>query len=324
MYLKEVLIKNFRSLKDVSIAFDDTTILIGENNAGKSTILDAIRIGLNKATSKLSFDEYDFYMDDVIKSPKDSEGVKITLIFEERVAGEWEGYISDTFVEAIQYIDPEKASIIIEVNASYNDVTGDIDAKTSFLNINFEPIAGKVQNLLNRFLLLTPVFYLQAIRELKDTFSSKSPLWGRFMKKVSIPQNDLDEIQNQIEKLNENIISNDDNLTSLVTELQKIQKVMDFQGEDLVSINAVPLKTWDLLSKAQVVLNNGTSAVDFPLDRHGQGTQSVTAILLFKAYINILLKEISSDSAEAILTLEEPEAHLIRRQLEHFINLLRR
>ena len=310
MYLKEATIKNFRSLKNVHISFEDTTILIGENNAGKSTILDAIRIGLNKAIGRTSFDDYDFYMNDIIKSPKESEGIKITLVFEERTPGEWEGYISDTFVEAIQYIDAEKASIIIEANALYNEVTGDIEAKTSFLNIDYDPIVGRVQNLVNRFLSLTPVFYLQALRELKDTFSSKSPLWGRFMKKVSIPPNELDNIQNQIEKLNDKIISNDNNLASLVTELQKIQKVMDFQGEDLVSINAVPLKTWDLLSKAQVVLNNGTSAIDFPLDRHGQGTQSVTAILLFKAYINILLKEISSDSAEAILTLEEPEAHL--------------
>ena len=310
MYLKEVTIKNFRSLKNVHISFDDTTILIGENNTGKSTILDAIRIGLNKAIGRTSFDDYDFYMDDKIKSPRDSEGIKITLMFEERASGEWEGYISDTFVEAIQYIDAEKASIIIESNAMYNEVTGDIETKISFLNIDYDPIAGKVQNLVNRFLSLTPVFYLQALRELRDTFSTKSPLWGKFMKKVSVPQNELDNIQNQIEQLNENIISNDNNLTSLVNELQKIQKVMDFQGKDLVSINAVPLKTWDLLSKAQVVLNNGTSANDFPLDRHGQGTQSVTAILLFKAYINILLKEISSDSAEAILTLEEPEAHL--------------
>ncbi len=310
MYLKEATIKNFRSLKDVHISFEDTTILIGENNTGKSTILDAIRIGLNKAISRTSFEDYDFYMDDVIKSPKDSEGIKIILIFEERTPGEWDGYISDNFVEAFQYIDIEKASIIIQISASYDEVSGDIQSTTSFLNIDYEPILGKIQSLVNRFLSLTPIFYLQALRELKDTFSTKSPLWGRFMKKVSIPQDELDNIQNQIKELNESIISNDNNLTSLVNELQKIQRVMDLQGKELVSINAVPLKTWDLLSKAQVTLSNGTSAIDFPLDKHGQGTQSVTAILLFKAYINILLKEINRESTEAILTLEEPEAHL--------------
>ncbi len=312
MFLKEVRVKNFRSIKDVDIKLDESTILIGENNAGKSTLLDAIRKGLSRQGTRSVFDDYDFYMDSEIASPKDSDGIKIVLIFEERNIDEWEGYISDTFIDAIQYLDGEKASIVLQTSAAYNEVTSDIEVNTVFLNNEFEPIAGKVQNLVNRFIALTPVFYLQALREIKDTFSAKSPLWGKFMKKATIPKDELALIQEQIKQLNSNIISNDENLTKLVNELQKIQSVMDFDGEDqdLVSINAVPIKTWDLLSKSQVVLNNGTSQMDFPIEKHGQGTQSVTAILLFKAYINILLKEISSDSAEAILTLEEPEAHL--------------
>ena len=312
MFLKEVRVKNFRSLKDVKVILDKSTILIGENNAGKSTLLDAIRKGLSRQGTRSAFDDYDFYMDSEMASPKDSDGINIILIFEERILDEWEGYISDTFIDALQYIDGEKASIILQTSASYNEVTSDIETSTVFLNNEFEPITGRVQNLVNKFIMLTPVFYLQALREIKDTFSSKSPLWGRFMKKAAIPQDELNVIQEQIKQLNTNIISNDANLTKLVDELQKIQKVMDFEGEDqdLVSINAVPIKTWDLLSKSQVVLNNGTSHMDFPLEKHGQGTQSVTAILLFKAYINILLKEISTDSAEAILILEEPEAHL--------------
>ena len=312
MFLKEVRVKNFRSLKDVDVMLDDSTILIGENNSGKSTLLDAIRIGLSRPGTRFVFDDYDFFMDSEISSPKDSEGIKIVLIFEERKVDEWEGFISDTFIEALQYLDNEKAAIILQTTASYNEVTSDIEVKTTFLNKNSEPIPGKVQNLVYKFIMLTPVFYLKALREIKDTFSAQSPLWGRFMKKATIPQEELQSIQNQIEQLNADIISNDENLTNLVNELQKIQRVMDFEGndQDLVSINAVPLKTWDLLSKSQVVLNNGISSMDFPLEKHGQGTQSVTAILLFKAYINILLKEISSKVAESILTLEEPEAHL--------------
>ena len=312
MFLKEVRVKNFRSLKDVKVKLDESTILIGENNAGKSALLDAIRKGVSRQGIRSVFDDYDFYMDSEMASPKDSDGINIILIFEERFLDEWEGYISDTFIDALQYLDGEKASIILQTSAAFNEVTSDIETSVVFLNNEFEPITGRVQNLVNKFIMLTPIFYLQALREIKDTFSSKSPLWGRFMKKAAIPQEELIAIQEQIKQLNTNIISNDENLTKLIDELQKIQKVMHFEGEDkdLVSINAVPIKTWDLLSKSQVVLNNGKSHMDFPLEKHGQGTQSVTTILLFKAYINILLKEISTDSAEAILTLEEPEAHL--------------
>lgn len=312
MYLKEVYIKNFRSIKECKVSLDDFTVFIGENNAGKTTILDAIRIGLNKAINRHSFDEYDFHMDENVNSPKESDGIKIIYHFEEKDEGEWDGYISDTFMDVIQYLkeSPNKASVLIEVNAIFNDVTGDIETKTIFLNQNYEEITGKSQNIVGKFLQLTPVFYLQALRDIKDTFSSKSPLWGRFMKKVSISKEDLEELQNQISGLNNDIITKDENLKELVNELDKIQNVMDFQGEDIVSIDAVPLKTWDLLSKAQVVINNGSTSYNFPIDKHGQGTQSVAAILLFKAYVKILLNEMSREEAEAILTLEEPEAHL--------------
>ena len=84
MFLKEVRVKNFRSLKDVDVMLDDSTILIGENNSGKSTLLDAIRIGLSRPGTRFVFDDYDFFMDSEISSPKDSEGIKIVLIFEER------------------------------------------------------------------------------------------------------------------------------------------------------------------------------------------------------------------------------------------------
>lgn len=185
MYLKEVYIKNFRSIKECKVSLDDFTVFIGENNAGKTTILDAIRIGLNKAINRHSFDEYDFHMDENVNSPKESDGIKIIYHFEEKDEGEWDGYISDTFMDVIQYLkeSPNKASVLIEVNAFFNDVTGDIETKTIFLNQNYEEITGKSQNIVGKFLQLTPVFYLQALRDIKDTFSPKSPLWGRFWTK---------------------------------------------------------------------------------------------------------------------------------------------
>lgn len=42
MKLSEIKIQNFRKLKDVKIILGDATFLIGANNAGKSSTLDAI------------------------------------------------------------------------------------------------------------------------------------------------------------------------------------------------------------------------------------------------------------------------------------------
>ena len=311
MFLKSVYVKNFRSLQNIHVDLDESTILIGENNAGKTSFMDAIRIALNRVNGRYSFEDYDYYMDGQVLSPKDSDGIEIILIFQERTEGEWDGYIMDNLGETVQFLDgePDLGSIIVKVSSIYNQATNEFESKGCFLNNKLEEISGRVQAKLSAFYNLCPVFYLQALRNIKDTFSNRSPMWGKFLKKANIPQEKLLELQESIKTLNKEIIENDINLTKLVCTLEEVQKVLDFQGDDLVAINALPMKTWELLSKAQVVLNN-TSQVSFPLERHGQGTQSVTTILLFKAYIDILLAELNTANAEAILMIEEPEAHL--------------
>ena len=50
-----VRFRNFRSLKDFSVRLKKINVLVGPNNAGKSTILDAFRaltIGLNFASRR--------------------------------------------------------------------------------------------------------------------------------------------------------------------------------------------------------------------------------------------------------------------------------
>lgn len=310
MFLKSVNIKNFRCIKNICVDLDYYTVLIGENNSGKTSFLDAIRKTLTRINGRYTFDDYDFYMDESVTSPKESDGIEITLIFQEKNIAEWEGFVINTFGDIIQYLDEkqELGSIIIRVTSAYNKETNEHETKGVFLNNKFEEVDSKAQNKISYFYNYYHVFYLQALRNINDTFSSRSPMWGKFLKKANIPQEKLKELQDDIAILNKDIINNDANLSKLVNSLEEVQKVLDFQGDDLVSIDALPMKSWDLLSKAQLVLNN-VNNVSFPLEKHGQGTQSVATILLFKAYISVLLEELNSNN-KALLMIEEPEAHL--------------
>jgi len=48
MYIEKFIIKNFRGIKDISLTFNKgLNVLIGENNAGKTAIIDALRICLS-------------------------------------------------------------------------------------------------------------------------------------------------------------------------------------------------------------------------------------------------------------------------------------
>lgn len=48
MKISRVRIKNFRSINNREVELGDTTVFIGSNGAGKSAIIDAIRIALTR------------------------------------------------------------------------------------------------------------------------------------------------------------------------------------------------------------------------------------------------------------------------------------
>jgi putative ATP-dependent endonuclease of the OLD family len=318
MFLKEVRIKNFRSLKDIRIPLSKNTILIGENNSGKTAFLDAVKLGLGRSNKRVSpFNEYDYYVNDEKGEPKNSDGIVIEFIFREEKPNQWPEKISQILGEIVQPMvweeDEDEAvnQIGLRVNSKYDDGQKEFVIETDFLNTEGESLSAKASNSkYNDFLQLTPVFYLQALRDIHDTFSSNSPFWGRFLKKINIPDGKLQDIQDNLAKINEEIISSDSNLEQMINSLDNIHKVLSLNDREVVSINALPLKTWDILSKSQVVMKGKGSNVNFPLERHGQGTQSLATLFLFQAYIDVLLKTTFEQETEAILTLEEPEAHL--------------
>ena len=59
MEIKVIHIKNFKSLRDVRIRCTDLIALIGENNAGKSNVLEALDFFFNTSKSKIT--EESFY-----------------------------------------------------------------------------------------------------------------------------------------------------------------------------------------------------------------------------------------------------------------------
>ena len=66
LYLKQLQINNFRGIKDLKLSFTKgLNILIGENNSGKSSIIDVLRIcfGYGSLNRDLFVRRSDFYID---------------------------------------------------------------------------------------------------------------------------------------------------------------------------------------------------------------------------------------------------------------------
>jgi putative ATP-dependent endonuclease of OLD family len=95
MYLKNIQIENYRAIHKTKVSFNNTTVVIGENESGKSSILEALQIILNPVYND-SFPEfypYQFHYHD--KDGSIAGPIHIILNFRERSIGEWEGNAYD-------------------------------------------------------------------------------------------------------------------------------------------------------------------------------------------------------------------------------------
>ena len=58
MKIKSVEIKNFRLLKDVTIALDDVTLIVGRNNSGKTSLINVFEKFIGEERAKFRFEDF--------------------------------------------------------------------------------------------------------------------------------------------------------------------------------------------------------------------------------------------------------------------------
>ncbi|MFC7688678.1 ATP-dependent endonuclease [Paeniroseomonas aquatica] len=201
MRLKRVRINNFRSIRSADIEFGENTVLIGPNNSGKTAILEAIRIALTRRWGQrgTGFTEYDIHLCESRPDPKIGDPVVIELEIQENVANEWHENIHGDLADIIQ-TDPVSgvASIILRVSCAWDALEESFIPKWEFLNVTRQPLVGRGARALNlqEFFQFIPAFYMEAIRDAGDEFSSRSQFWGRLLKAVQIPD-DLEKNRNE-------------------------------------------------------------------------------------------------------------------------------
>ena len=107
MRITRLEIENFRSIRQLVVDLGDTTVFVGPNNAGKTAILDALRIALTRRWGQrgTGFSEYDIHLAGDTADPKASSGVSIELRSEESEPGEWPDTIAADLGDIVQ-LDP--------------------------------------------------------------------------------------------------------------------------------------------------------------------------------------------------------------------------
>ena len=170
------------------------------------------------------------------------------------------------------------------------------------------------------FQRMVPVFYLSALRDAARHFVSNGRFWRTFLSELGVPDNEKEELEKELAELNRRLIEAHQPLLEVRQRLEDATKVIEFGASNVVAIDALPTKLFALLSRTQVSLASRSGA-RVPVEFQGEGTQSLTVLLLFGAFLRSQLSDLDP-AAEPITALEEPEAHLHPSAIRSLMSLV--
>lgn len=132
MQIVRLRIQNFRSIQSADLVLPENVVFVGDNNSGKSTILESIDLvlGPERIRQRPVVDEHDFYEGRYINDDENAGPIEIRV--EAVVIGLNEEQES-RFVEHLEFWDTERESLLEEPPATRTDE----DAIVSALRVSF-------------------------------------------------------------------------------------------------------------------------------------------------------------------------------------------
>src|SRR5688572_1886124 len=104
MQISSLTIRNFRGIKELKLDLGPEVVLIGSNNVGKTTILEAIRILLTRRWGRRGsgFTELDVRRSGAAFDAKTAPPIEVEATFLEPGKDAWPRPIHDALFEVIQ------------------------------------------------------------------------------------------------------------------------------------------------------------------------------------------------------------------------------
>jgi putative ATP-dependent endonuclease of OLD family len=324
MYLSRLELENFRGIRSARMDLGETTVLIGENDSGKTTLLEAVCLVLSPLpeSRKIVFKQRDFYM---VPGPQDYKPVgplSIRLTFRERTPDEWSFLRHNDFGLAL----PDNADVLQELTLEIkaNPVFEDDESRARWRIM----VEGKSQMdysddpaVLSWIRRLNPVFRIRS-GILSEFQQENDPKWEK-----DIPIAALNEIDGNLEeKIRQSYL---DLISGVIqegnVELQAgYRAALQYLGKvsNLLIHDGLPLEQiiYEILGRRSQKKEQSKKRVVF---RHGSAAEKI-GMLLFTAAFLQSGSLMADDSAEPIIIIEDPEAHLHPMTLESVKLLIER
>ncbi len=303
MYISKVQIKNFRNLEDAEVRLGEKVVLLGENSAGKSNFIEALRILLD-SNYRPMLGESDFprgqkaFRGNTIKIRAWFSGIDpakdeyLPAVLHDCHGEEENTYLITAVYKPRKNDDPEKAT------------TADDYELVRYGGTNPDNTDGDKS--LRQYVRLVTI---PAVRDLERDMQSwrTSPL-RRLVEMINLTD------ESSFQKIAENVKKESENLQKIppIDQLQK--EIRDLLGE-LVEGQAIQPTIGIAAANPEDLLRLLTILVEenLPIDHSSLGVSNVLYLLTWLLYAQRLRNMPAKNDQHPehiLLAIEEPEAHL--------------
>ena len=313
--IKTVRVSGFRGLKNIEVELEQTTVLTGMNNTGKTSFLKALQLSLG---NRQFISQEDFF----IHGSSVSERIIIDLLI---VPVSNDGMQCDDFLDSwVELFTTERIRVpggqqnliplrtIITFNKIKNKYTIDqfiLQEWPQFKQENINWFDSDNGNNTNFRFDEVPFFYMDAQRDILEDTKSRSSYLGKMLSKIEYSEKLIKEIEEQIKLVNEKAVSESSILTNIKTTLEELDTAMGTSTEG-IEITPFTKKIRDL--NKGLTIHYTDQQDSFTMEYHGMGTRSWSSLLMLKAFISLLENNSKQEQYVfyPIIAIEEPEAHL--------------
>jgi putative ATP-dependent endonuclease of the OLD family len=319
--VREVRIRNYRCLRSVDVELDHLTVLIGQNNAGKTSFLTALFSAIGAGQRSISADDV-FLQKNEVSAPKDRQ-IAIDILI--RPTG-LEGENVEVFPQGSPWLElwglgvvqdeDERDMVAIRTQFRWNTIKGEYSLERRFLKDwqkdgtkweESKPVE-RVAAVSTPQIEPLALYLLDAKRDIAEDLRTRSSFWNKMVEEHGLSAEDVKRIEEDLSEINKDIVESSDVLTHIESHLKNFHDTLSCD-EDSVSITPLARHLRDLSRGMDVVLST-RGAPPFPLHQQGMGTRSLGTFFTFWAFTTWRQKQGSSGAVHPMMAMEEPETHL--------------
>ena len=306
LIVAEVRLQDFRNFDDCSVALAPQTLLVGENNSGKSSFLRGLEISLGGA--QVRDDDFRIangvqakeFIIDVRVEPASGASFEssIVQVLGPAIQVSKSGMPSFYAIRARGILDPREGPTLRR--CFLRGWASDRAAVPRVQELSSTPVLSKHRDLLTFTLL-------DARRDIVSELRSRRTYWGRLLSDLQLPPKTRLDLESKLKEAGEALVNTSVRLTSIQDALRQVTTVMS-RPDSNVHISAVPSNVDDLVRYVDVLVGEASQG-SLSVQQQGMGTRSLLAIMLFEAFVQEVLKT-SATYTLPLTAVEEPEAHV--------------